>query len=104
MDPQVARQLGVERGGDDGALAHEHRAVLVAHEHLDAVADGLHDGSPDEHARERAARRQRAEAIVKATTFFDDPDMVAKVSRGLGEAMRGDDARTVPTKLAERGW
>ena len=32
---------------------------------------------------------QRAEAIVKATTFFDDPDVIAKVSRGLGEAMVG---------------
>ena len=32
---------------------------------------------------------QRAAAIVKATTFFDDPDVVAKVSRGLGEAMVG---------------
>ena len=34
---------------------------------------------------------QRAEAIVKATTFFDDPDVVTKVSRGLGEAMVGID-------------
>ena len=32
---------------------------------------------------------QRAEAIVKATTFYDDPDVIAKVSRGLGEAMVG---------------
>ena len=32
---------------------------------------------------------ERAAAIVKATTFFDDPDVVAKVSRGLGEAMVG---------------
>ena len=32
---------------------------------------------------------KRAEAIVKATTFYDDPDVVAKVSRGLGEAMVG---------------
>ena len=32
---------------------------------------------------------QRAEAIVKATTFHDDPDVIAKVSRGLGEAMVG---------------
>jgi pyridoxal 5'-phosphate synthase pdxS subunit len=46
----------------------------------------------------------RAKAIVEATTHFQDPLIVAKVSRGLGEAMRGDDARTVPTKLAERGW
>src|SRR5438876_3306112 len=32
---------------------------------------------------------RRAEAIVKATTFHDDPDVIAKVSRGLGEAMVG---------------
>ena len=38
---------------------------------------------------------KRAAAIVKATTFYDDPDVIAKVSRGLGEAMVGinvDDA------------
>ena len=32
---------------------------------------------------------ERAAAIVKATTFYDDPDVIAKVSRGLGEAMVG---------------
>ena len=40
---------------------------------------------------------QRAAAIVKATTFYDDPDVIAKVSRGLGEAMVGinvDDIRS----------
>ena len=49
---------------------------------------------------------RRAEAIVKATTFFDDPDVVAKVSRGLGEAMVGltVDAIPQPHRLAERGW
>jgi pyridoxal 5'-phosphate synthase pdxS subunit len=49
---------------------------------------------------------QRAAAIVKATTFYDDPDVIAKVSRGLGEAMVGinvDDV-PVPHRLAERGW
>jgi len=48
----------------------------------------------------------RAEAIVKATTFFDDPDVIAKVSRGLGEAMVGItvDEIPVPHRLAERGW
>jgi pyridoxal 5'-phosphate synthase pdxS subunit len=48
----------------------------------------------------------RAEAIVKATTFFEDADVIAKVSRGLGEAMVGinvDDV-PVPHRLAERGW
>ena len=36
---------------------------------------------------------QRAAAIVKATTFYDDPDVLAKVSRGLGEAMVGHKCR-----------
>jgi pyridoxal 5'-phosphate synthase pdxS subunit len=45
-----------------------------------------------------------ARAIVEATTHFRDPSIVAKVSRGLGDAMRGEDAATVETRLAERGW
>ncbi len=49
---------------------------------------------------------KRAEAIVKATTFFDDPDVIAKVSRGLGEAMVGINIDTLPAeqRYAERGW
>ncbi len=49
---------------------------------------------------------QRAESIVKATTFHDDPDVLAKVSRGLGEAMVGINADAVaePERLAGRGW
>jgi pyridoxal 5'-phosphate synthase pdxS subunit len=49
---------------------------------------------------------QRAEAIVKATTFYDDPDVVAKVSRGLGEAMVGINVEEIPQphRLADRGW
>src|SRR5665648_626135 len=49
---------------------------------------------------------RRAEAIVKATTFFDDPDVLAKVSRGLGEAMVGINVEDIPQphRLAERGW
>jgi pyridoxal 5'-phosphate synthase pdxS subunit len=43
-------------------------------------------------------------AIVEATTHFRDAAIVAKVSRGLGDAMRGVDAGTVETKLADRGW
>jgi pyridoxal 5'-phosphate synthase pdxS subunit len=47
-----------------------------------------------------------ASAIVEATTYFNDPDVVAKVSRGLGEPMRGLDLRDVPAdqRLAPRGW
>jgi pyridoxal 5'-phosphate synthase pdxS subunit len=49
---------------------------------------------------------KRAAAIVKATTFYDDPDVVAKVSRGLGEAMVGINVDEIPQphRLAERGW
>ncbi len=47
-----------------------------------------------------------AEAIVKATTHFNDPDIIAEVSRGLGDAMPGLDVRTMPEEqqLAVRGW
>jgi pyridoxal 5'-phosphate synthase pdxS subunit len=49
---------------------------------------------------------KRAAAIVKATTFHDDPEMIAKVSRGLGEAMVGINVSTLPDteRLATRGW
>lgn len=45
-----------------------------------------------------------ARAIVEATTHYGDPQIVAKVSRGLGEAMRGQDSGSVETRLSERGW
>jgi pyridoxal 5'-phosphate synthase pdxS subunit len=49
---------------------------------------------------------QRARAIVQATTYYDDPDVLAKVSRGLGEAMVGINLDTLADseKLASRGW
>lgn len=48
----------------------------------------------------------RAAAIVKAATLFDDPSVIADVSRGLGEAMVGINVSDVPAphRLAERGW
>jgi pyridoxal 5'-phosphate synthase pdxS subunit len=49
---------------------------------------------------------QRAKAIVEATTHFDDPDVIAKVSRGLGEAMVGINVADLPVhhRLEDRGW
>jgi len=47
---------------------------------------------------------KRARAIVEATTHYDDADIVAKVSRGLGDAMHGDEIGTLDVKLADRGW
>jgi pyridoxal 5'-phosphate synthase pdxS subunit len=45
-----------------------------------------------------------AKAIVEATTHYADPAIVAKVSRGLGQPMRGEEAENVDVKLSERGW
>jgi pyridoxal 5'-phosphate synthase pdxS subunit len=49
---------------------------------------------------------ERAAAIVKATTFYDDAKVIADVSRGLGEAMVGINVTDLPAphRLAERGW
>ncbi|MEO5838362.1 MAG: pyridoxal 5'-phosphate synthase lyase subunit PdxS [Acidimicrobiales bacterium] len=45
-----------------------------------------------------------AKAIVEATTNFRDPHILAKVSRGLGKAMKGLEIDKLDVKLAERGW
>jgi pyridoxal 5'-phosphate synthase pdxS subunit len=59
----------------------------------------LEDARAHEHA-------VRARAIVEATTFHDDPAIVAKVSRGLGEAMVGIglDELGPSQRYADRGW
>ncbi|REK17466.1 MAG: pyridoxal 5'-phosphate synthase lyase subunit PdxS [Actinobacteria bacterium] len=47
-----------------------------------------------------------AHAIVEATTFWNEPEVVAKVSRGLGAAMPGLEVRTMSEseRMAGRGW
>jgi pyridoxal 5'-phosphate synthase pdxS subunit len=45
-----------------------------------------------------------AKAIVEATTHFRDAHMVAKVSTGLGAAMKGIEIASLEQRLAERGW
>jgi pyridoxal 5'-phosphate synthase pdxS subunit len=49
---------------------------------------------------------KRAKAIVEATTHYNNPDVLARVSRGLGEAMVGISVSSLaePEKLAVRGW
>ena len=51
------------------------------------------------------AQSRMAAAIVKAVTHYNDPDMLAEVSRGLGEAMRGQSVASIPVaeQLAGRG-
>lgn len=66
-------------------------------------ADGVFVGSGIFKSGDPVAR---AKAIVKATTAFNDADVLAQVSRGLGEAMVGINVNDLPAphRLSERGW
>jgi pyridoxal 5'-phosphate synthase pdxS subunit len=66
-------------------------------------AEGVFVGSGIFKSADPAAR---AAAIVQAVTFYDDPAVVAKVSRGLGEPMPGVtlDSLPAPQRYASRGW
>ncbi len=66
-------------------------------------ADGVFVGSGIFKSGDPAVR---ARAIVEATTYFNEPEIVAKVSRGLGDAMVGINVRDLPEseRLATRGW
>ncbi|WP_051298113.1 pyridoxal 5'-phosphate synthase lyase subunit PdxS [Brevibacterium album] len=66
-------------------------------------ADGVFVGSGIFKSGDPAAR---ARAIVHATTHYEDPAEIARVSRGLGEAMVGINVADLaaPHRLAERGW
>jgi len=64
-------------------------------------ADGVFVGSGIFKAGDPA---RRAKAIVEATSFFNDPDVIAKVSRGLGEPMVGISSLSEGERLAGRGW
>jgi pyridoxal 5'-phosphate synthase pdxS subunit len=49
---------------------------------------------------------RRARAIVEATTHYNDPEIIAQVSKGLGEAMVGINLDQIPAeqRMAQRGW
>ncbi len=66
-------------------------------------ADGVFVGSGIFKSEDPA---RRAAAIVKAVTHFRDPAIIAEVSKGLGEAMRGLEIAAIPKEsiLATRGW
>lgn len=64
-------------------------------------ADGVFVGSGIFKSENPAAR---ARAIVTAVTHYQDPDVLARVSRGLGEAMPGLEIAGLATRLQERGW
>jgi len=66
-------------------------------------AEGVFVGSGIFKSSDPAAR---ARAIVKATTHYNDPQIIAEASKGLGAAMPGLDIKTIPPEelLATRGW
>jgi pyridoxal 5'-phosphate synthase pdxS subunit len=66
-------------------------------------ADGVFVGSGIFKSADPA---RRAKAIVMATTHYQEPKILAEVSRGLGEAMPGLELRTLPKEqlMAVRGW
>ncbi len=47
---------------------------------------------------------KRAKAVVEATTHYNDPKIIAKVSEGLGDAMPGLEISKLDVRMAERGW
>jgi pyridoxal 5'-phosphate synthase pdxS subunit len=80
-----------------GGLATPADAALVMQLGAQSVFVGSGIFKSDDPAR-------RAKAIVEATTHFNDPAIVAKVSRGLGAAMPGLEIDGLETTFAQRGW
>ena len=80
-----------------GGIATPADAALAMQLGAEAVFVGSGIFKSDEPAR-------RAAAIVEATTHFRDPDILAKVSKGLGAPMTGINMDEVNQRYAERGW
>jgi pyridoxal 5'-phosphate synthase pdxS subunit len=80
-----------------GGIATPADAALVMQLGAEATFVGSGIFKSDDPAR-------RAKAIVEATAHYEDAGILAKVSRGLGEAMRGDEIDGLELRLADRGW
>jgi pyridoxal 5'-phosphate synthase pdxS subunit len=80
-----------------GGLATPADAALM----MQLGVDGVFVGSGIFKAEDPAPR---ARAIVEATTHYQDPEILAKVSHGLGEPMHGLEIGTLETRLQDRGW
>ena len=82
-----------------GGIATPADAALVLHLGAEAVFVGSGIFKSSDPAR-------RARAIVEATTHYRDPEIVARVSRGLGQPMAGLEVGAIPAEqlLAGRGW
>ncbi len=80
-----------------GGLATPADAALM----MQLGVDGVFVGSGIYKSEDPAPR---ARAIVEATTHFNDPEILAKVSHGLGEPMQGLEIGSLETRLQDRGW
>ena len=80
-----------------GGLATPADAALM----MQLGVDGVFVGSGIFMSEEPATM---ARVIVEATTHFQDPDVLAKVSHRLGEPMHGLAIETLQTRLQDRGW
>ena len=92
-----------------GGVATPADAAMMMQLGLDGVfvGSGIFKSAPDLGGKERAqAWLSRAQAIVRAVTHYQDADVLAEVSRGLGEVMVGINVSTLPEEelLATRGW
>ena len=92
-----------------GGIATPADAALMMQLGVDGVfvGSGIFKSAPGLTGKEaQQAWFRRAEAIVRATTHYQDPDVLAEVSRGLGEPMVGINIDTLREEelLAGRGW
>jgi pyridoxal 5'-phosphate synthase pdxS subunit len=92
-----------------GGVATPADAALMMQLGVDGVfvGSGIFKSAPSLSEKEKPqAWFRRAQAIVKAVTHYNDPKMLAEVSRGLGEAMVGINLDTLmeEERLAKRGW
>src|SRR5438552_2955220 len=98
VEAQILEALGVVYFAAGGIATPADAALM-----MQLGVDGVFVGSG---IFKSADPLQRAKAIVAATTYFDKPEVLAEVSTGLGEAMRGLEIPAIPKDelLAARGW
>ena len=94
VEAPVRRQLGMEGGRHDAALADEHGVILVPGQHLDGRADGLHPRGPDEHAVERLVEALDVEIGLEAVEL-------AAVAVALDGDVEGTEAALVGAAVVD---
>jgi len=99
----VAHGLHDVAGAGLALGAHQGRPLADAALLMQLGVDGVFVGSGIFKSGDPA---KRARAIVEATTHYNDPQIIAEVSKGLGEPMVGIEISAIPNEqlMAGRGW